>query len=287
MNRIDKRNTDQLREIVVIYEGLDRVDGSARFAFGDTESIVSVSGPVEVRPALENPSQATLDIYIRPLASLPGIDAKSIGTTLKAILTPALLLSQHPRTLVQLVGQALCGSETGSGTGSAGRGWNDTLISTLVNASSAAFVNASSVPMKGVIASVAIGRITNPETDVPTLVLDPSEAELPSLTASGCFAFLFSSTLSSVSKSRYDDVPPCSLLWTNYSSSDKSFDEGEFAAARALAERGVTEVWRKIKDSIVTMEKKSNSDGSRPPIKQEDSKMKSENDSDDDAKMEI
>lgn len=34
MARPDGRKFDQLREVRITYEGLDRVDGSARFAFG-------------------------------------------------------------------------------------------------------------------------------------------------------------------------------------------------------------------------------------------------------------
>lgn len=35
--RRDNRKADELREIGVIYEGLDRVDGSATFRFGELQ----------------------------------------------------------------------------------------------------------------------------------------------------------------------------------------------------------------------------------------------------------
>lgn len=35
MARLDGRRTDETREVVVKYEGLDRVDGSASFEFGE------------------------------------------------------------------------------------------------------------------------------------------------------------------------------------------------------------------------------------------------------------
>ena len=126
---------------------------------GQTKSLASVSGPIEVRIAHEHPSQATLDVQVRPLPGIPGTDAKALATTLRSIFAPSLFLSHHPRTLVQVVAQALCGSESGSGTGSAGRGWNASLVASLVNATAAALVNAASVPMRGVVCAVAVGRL--------------------------------------------------------------------------------------------------------------------------------
>ncbi|KAH9836286.1 ribosomal protein S5 domain 2-type protein [Rhodofomes roseus] len=248
--RTDGRKASELREISIVYERLDRVDGSARFGFGETKSLASVSGPIEVRANLELPSQATLDIHIRPLASISGTDSKALSATLKGILSPALLLSHHPRTLVQIVGQALCGTDSGSGMGSVGRGWSANLIASLVNASSAALISASSVPMRGIVCAVAVGRL--PSESALKLVLDPSEAEMPRLSGGGCFAFLFSVVLSSASSST-QEVPPCSLLWTNYTT-NTPFDEAELKRARELAEGGAREVWKILKESISTMD---------------------------------
>ena len=73
------------------FDGLDGVDGSARFGFGEsrayiwiyicvlirhlegeTKALASVSGPIEVRPAAEQPSKATFEVIVRPLAGLAG-----------------------------------------------------------------------------------------------------------------------------------------------------------------------------------------------------------------------
>lgn len=212
---------------------------------------------MEVRLASELPSQATLDVHIRPLAGLPGTDSKALSSIIKSTLTPSLLLSQNPRTLVQVVGQALSGNETGSGSGSAGRGWNASLISTLINASTAALLSASSVPMKGVVCAVAVGRITRPNSpQQTTLVLDPSEAELSNLSGSGCFAFMFSSALASGGSQLDSEVPSSSLIWTNYTAVGSLFDQSEFSEAQQLAESGATQVWRQLKKSIEGMGKR-------------------------------
>ncbi|KAH9916986.1 3' exoribonuclease family, domain 1-domain-containing protein [Epithele typhae] len=245
MSRPGGRRDDQLRKISITYEGLDRVDGSARFSFGQTSALASVSGPIEVRPAQENPAQATLDVQVRPVAALPGTDAKALATTLKGILAHSLFLARSPRTLVQIVGQALSGAETGSGSGSAGRGWPASLTAALVNAAAAALINAGSVPMKGVVCAVAVGRMTGGAV----LVLDPEESELPRLAGGGCFAFLFSSTLGDGKESPAVDVPPCSMLWTNFTTS-APFDVDELSRARQLAAKGAVEVWLAMKGTM-------------------------------------
>lgn len=219
-----------------------------KYTTGQTQTMASVSGPIEVRANLESPSQATLDIHIRPLASVPGTDSRAFATILKTVLTPALLLSHHPRTLVQLVGQALCGSESGSGSGTVGRGWNISIMASLINACSSAFISAGSVPMRGAVCAVAVGRLPDPETSTCTLVLDPSETELPKLKGGGCFAFMFSfATSESDEEAR---TPGVTLLWRNYAASDGTFDQTEFARAQSLARVGAEEIWQTMKTSL-------------------------------------
>lgn len=196
---------------------------------------------------MESPSHATLEISVRPLASLPGTNSRALATTLKAVLGPSLLLTHHPRTLVQIVGQALCGSDSGSGLGGTGRGWNASLVASLVNACSAALINAGSVPMKGVVCAVAVGRLSD-GPGVHTMVLDPSETELPALVGGGCFVFMFSSVLPHAEETA--DVPHAALLWTNYTATSGVFEDSEFAEAQELALEGAERIWRTFKDSI-------------------------------------
>ena len=123
--RIGGRKHDELREMIIRYEGLDRVDGSARFAFGSshqsfvfiplltfkftgsTAALSSVSGPIEVRLVAEHPSHATFEVFLRPLSNVPGTESKALGSTIRNLLTPSIILTQNPRTLVQLIVQSL------------------------------------------------------------------------------------------------------------------------------------------------------------------------------------
>lgn len=245
-----------------------------------------MSGPLEVRLNLELPSQATLDIQIRPLPSVPGTDSKALATTIKSVLTPALFLSYHPRTLVQIVGQALSSNSSGN----TGRVWNASLVASLLNACSAALINASSIPMKGIVCAVAVGRLSTGPGEEAMLVLDPSDEELSHCLGIGCFAFFFSSTLSPTPPLS-GDIPPSSLLWTNYTSSTP-FNESELTAARELASEGCREVWKKMKESLAWIESSVsahtgfNNAESGNSYDQLETNVKDDDD-EDDAKMEI
>jgi exosome complex component RRP46 len=146
---------------------------------GSTQALASISGPIEVHLANENLSKATFEVTIRPLSSTPGTESKSLATTLRNLLTPSLLLTQNPRTMIQLVVQ---GMNASSGTGS---GFTPGMTAAMVNASSLALLN-TAVPMSGVVCAVAVGY----SSSTKALVLDPPEEER--CTGHGCFAFMFS-----------------------------------------------------------------------------------------------
>ncbi|TFY80130.1 hypothetical protein EWM64_g3882 [Hericium alpestre] len=279
--RSDGRIHDEMRALYVIYEGLDRVDGSARFGFGDTKAIASLSGPIEVRLAAEQPSKATFEVNIRPLSNVPGTESKSLSASLRSLFAPSLILSRNPRTLIQLVIQSL--------TPSPAPRFQYSLIAAFINASTLAILNAGSVPMSGVICAVAIGRLPLPEnsaTSERALFLDPTDKELLSADGGGCFAFMFASDFGDTGGL----VPVCKMVWTNWTATAGVFDEDELLRAKELAKRGAEQVWTKIKASVEYM------DRSRPvPLhalapsqsQEQDVPMAVEEAEDDDAKMEI
>ncbi|KAJ7626532.1 exosome component Rrp46 [Mycena polygramma] len=213
------RKTDELRALKIELEGLARVDGSARFGFGNTVALASVSGPIEVRLAAENPSLSTFEVLLRPLSNVPATQSKSLAATIRAALLPSLILSQNPRTLIQLVIQTL--SPIGSKS-------SDGLVAAMINASTIALLNAGSIPMKGVVCAVAIGRIKS------VLAVDPAEEEEASLDASGCFSFAFGNGI--------DDAR---CVWTNWKSS-RSFNDAELAQCKLLAFTAARSVWLQI-----------------------------------------
>ncbi|KAK0476703.1 exosome component Rrp46 [Armillaria novae-zelandiae] len=151
MSRRDGRKNNDLRDLSVDFDDLARVDGSARFGFGpENIALASLSGPIEVRLSAENPSKATLDVHLRPLSNVSATESKSLASAIASALTPSLLLTQNPRTLVQLVVQALSLPP---------KAWQDGLTAAMINASTLAFLNAASIPMKGIVCAVTVGRL--------------------------------------------------------------------------------------------------------------------------------
>ncbi|WWD21948.1 hypothetical protein CI109_106436 [Kwoniella shandongensis] len=112
--RPDGRKALDLRPVHISIGELDRADGSGRFAFGSTAVLASCSGPIEVRLREELPDRATLEVSHRPLEGIGATPSRALVTTLETIFLPLLSLSQHPRSLFQLVVQSLSASSSSS-----------------------------------------------------------------------------------------------------------------------------------------------------------------------------
>ncbi|PPQ96286.1 hypothetical protein CVT26_005646 [Gymnopilus dilepis] len=244
--RPDNRGNAELRPLSISYDGLARVDGSARFAFGDTSALASLSGPIEVRLAVEQPSKATFEVSVRPLSNVPATEAKALAATIRASLEPSLILTKNPRTLVQLVVQSLSWPRSAT--------WKEGLSAAAINASSLAFLNASSVPMRGVVAAVPVGRLSD-----GTLILDPSDEELHSMSGGGAFAFVFADGVG-LGGSNSDCV------WTSWKSTAGKYDEDELLKARELARMGAEAVYDAMRKSV---ENKSGSTTQISPKREE------------------
>ena len=201
----------------------------------DVHVLASVSGPIEVRLAAENSTKAAFEVSFRPLTSIPGTDAKALGATIKSLLTPSLLLTRHPRTLIQLVIQPLSPSLVGSPK--VIPSLHPGIAAASINASSLALMNAS-ITMKGVVCAVAVARTSSEE-----LILNPSADQLASSTAAGCFAFIFTAAELSGDRLHVSEV------WSNWQSS-LGFDVTEMFGARELAQQGARHIWELMKESV-------------------------------------
>ncbi|KAK0195139.1 hypothetical protein F5146DRAFT_1132552 [Armillaria mellea] len=140
------KNND-LRDFSLDFDNLARVDGSARFGFGKSTA--------KFRLCAENPSKAMLDVH--------ATESKSLASDIASALTPSLILTLNPRTLVQLVVQALSLPP---------KTWKDGLTAAMINVSTLAFLNASSIPMK-VVCAVTVGRLASENQ----FIVDPSGEE--------------------------------------------------------------------------------------------------------------
>ncbi|KAG9046204.1 exosome non-catalytic core subunit rrp46 [Tulasnella sp. UAMH 9824] len=241
--------------------GLSRVDGSARFAFGSTSVVASVSGPIEVRLNAELPSKATLEVNMRPLIGLSATPEKHYAKQIRDVFEQILILSQHPRSLVQLVVQALSPITTsqwnrpsyilaseGLTAKSSKRATdvvNPTLIAASLNAASLAFLNASSIPMRGTLCAVAVGkkRSTTPSTrssaEDTGLVLDPTEDEFED--GWGVFAFAFGQNFVGGDKAASEPV------WVDC----VGLGDGiTYSTAVALAQKGASDVMKCFREEL-------------------------------------
>jgi len=243
------------------------LQGSA--SAGDTSALASLSGPIEVRLASELPSKATFEVLVRPLSNVAATEAKSLAATIRSSLEPSLILTKNPRTLVQLVVQSLSWPRSAT--------WKEGLSAAMINASSLAFLKSSSVPMRGAVSAVSVGRLSD-----GTLILDPSDEELGSLSGGGAFAFMFADGVG-VKGSNSDCV------WTSWKSTSRSYDESELLKAREMARVGAEVVY-------TTMRKSFEEKGVDVPVhqKQEKEEVKAEMseekggyESDEDDRMEI
>lgn len=245
VKRADGRGEGDSRPLNIVYERLGRVDGSARFGFGEMEALASVSGPIEVRLAAEQPSRATLEVNVRPLSSLPGTESKALAASLRGLLAPSIILSRNPRTLIQLVVQSLTPSPT--------ERFSSSLVASCINAASFALLNAGSIPMTGVVCAAAVACL-HPTTEETTsaLVLDPSESEFHTAAAGGCFAYMFTTETSETEDS--PATPGARLVWMNWRANNGVLDEEELMRARALGLTGAETVWRAIKQSVPQMD---------------------------------
>ncbi|KAG7088167.1 hypothetical protein E1B28_012188 [Marasmius oreades] len=269
--RAGGRSSTSLREVFLSFDTLSRVDGSARFGFGSVpQALVSLSGPIEVRLAAEHPSQATLEVHLRPISNVPSTESKFLSSSISSALTPSLILTQNPRTLIQIVIQTLVSSP--------GSKWKDGLVASMINACTLALINAGSIPMRGVVCAVSLGCIRVDSTYV--YVVDPTEDEARDLVGGGCFAFLFS------------DFEPLSesgatCVWSSWRRWDGfGFDEEEILKARGMAKEAAREVWRRVK-RLVEETEDTRMTSAIPIPKNKAAKMKMNEGEVEDAKMEI
>ncbi|KAK4057391.1 exosome non-catalytic core subunit rrp46 [Microbotryomycetes sp. JL221] len=223
MSRVDGRTATALRPLELSLSVLSRVDGSAKFAFGNVSVLASLTGPTEVRIRDELVHTATFEVNVRPLRGLPGPSSKTAEMQLSSLLTPLILLQSYPRSLIQLTVQTMSSPTTAfskpvstvptsstfdsaATTGSAadvvrhepvygtGRGTSESAAR--INAAMLALVDAG-VSSRGMLIAVAVAFVPTKEgsgvnEDAATeMMLDPTPDEESRSVSCHLFAFSF------------------------------------------------------------------------------------------------
>lgn len=137
---------------------LSRPDGSATYTDALSTVLAAVNGPLEVSRRDELPSEATLEIHVRPAAGVGGPRERWLEAVLHAVLRSAVLVHLHPRALVQVSLQVVR-EPAGGGVG-LGKGRGEVaVLPALVNAAVLALVGGG-VGLEGMVSAVlvAVGR---------------------------------------------------------------------------------------------------------------------------------
>jgi exosome complex component RRP46 len=159
---------------------LNRLDGSARFAFGSTQVLAAVLGPAEVKPRHELLDRATLEIVFKPASGLPTYVHKALEHAIRGAAEHLVIASLHPRTRIQIVVQAV--QDDGG------------LLAASLNAATLALMDAG-VPLSSTLAAVAVALDRTGQ-----LLLDPNAQE--EAAAAALFTFAFNASLEGVVVSR-------------------------------------------------------------------------------------
>ena len=151
--RKDGRKLDEIRPIKIKAGVIDRADGSAYVEFGTTKAIVGVYGPKKVHPRhMENSQKAILKVRYNMIPfsvydrKRPGYDKRSveIAKVVADAFENVILLEEFPKSAIDIDMEII---QADAGTRVAA-----------ITAVSVALADAG-IPMKGLIASVAAGRV--------------------------------------------------------------------------------------------------------------------------------
>ena len=115
---------------------LHRADGSVAYAKNGFSVIAAVNGPIEVQRRDELPEEAAVDVTVRPAAGVggehqlvvslkkisvdtdQGLREKHFESIIQNTLRHVILVSAHPRTLIQFTLQIVTSPEDDSVSGS-------------------------------------------------------------------------------------------------------------------------------------------------------------------------
>lgn len=155
MKREDGRKADELRPITMKAGVVPNANGSALVSFGNTTAIAAVYGPKVLHPRrIQQPDKAFLKTVYNmvPFSTKerarpgPSRRSKEICLVTRQALEPAVFVEEFPKAGIEIYIDVI---EANAGTRTVG-----------INAASIALADAG-VPMRGLVTSVAAGKIGN------------------------------------------------------------------------------------------------------------------------------
>lgn len=89
-------------EPTALLSHLHKTDGSATFSQNGYTIIGAVNGPIEVQRRDELPEEAAIDVIVRPAAGVGSTREKQLESIIEKTLRQIVLVSNFPRTLIQV-----------------------------------------------------------------------------------------------------------------------------------------------------------------------------------------
>lgn len=115
----------------VTLSSLGRADGSASYTTHGCSVIAAVNGPIEVQRRDEIPEESAIDVVLRPAVGVggniqnlhnadtqrscgfPGVRERHLESVIEKTLRQVILVSAHPRTLIQITLQVIASRDDG------------------------------------------------------------------------------------------------------------------------------------------------------------------------------
>ncbi|KAL8942599.1 MAG: hypothetical protein Q9216_001581 [Gyalolechia sp. 2 TL-2023] len=163
---------------------LHRADGSASYSCNGYSVIAAVNGPVEVQRKDEIPEEATIDVVLRPAVGVGAVRERHLESIVEKALRQVIIVSAHPRTLIQITLQIVATPAENSGSGALHQSHpNLSLLPALLQSSMLALLVAS-IPLAMVLTSTLIAVSARGE-----LLRDPQPHAIKEATSMHLFGF--------------------------------------------------------------------------------------------------
>ncbi|KAF6221305.1 hypothetical protein HO133_002160 [Letharia lupina] len=152
---------------------LYRADGSAKYSKAGYSVIAAVNGPIEVQRRDELPEEAAVDIAVRPAAGVGGLRERHLESIIQNTLRRVILVSAHPRSLIQFTLQIVTSPEDGSVTGNLPQAASNLpVLPALLQASILALIS-TSIPLSMTLTATLVA-VNSKDTLIP----DPSVQQI-------------------------------------------------------------------------------------------------------------
>ncbi|KAL8683200.1 MAG: hypothetical protein Q9186_000812 [Xanthomendoza sp. 1 TL-2023] len=163
---------------------LVRADGSASYTNNEYTVIAAVNGPVEVQRRDEIPEEAAIDVILRPAVGVASVRERHLESIIEKTLRQVILVSAHPRTLIQITLQVVATPEDKNATGSLHQSASNlSLLPALLQASIFALLS-TSLPMTMTLTTTLIAVSPSGE-----LLEEPSAKALREATSTHVLGF--------------------------------------------------------------------------------------------------